>query len=152
MSPQDNGQERADYGIGVPGVMRNFVIGGGAGIVLGIVLYLALRPVRRVLATVLLAWGLLGGVFCLVAAGAGVWSSKVGKLRARDRLMIRDGDARWLPLADETFDVVVSSLVLHNIRDAAERERAVREMARVLKPGGHLTVLDVLHTDDYARV
>ena len=69
-----------------------------------------------------------------------------------DRVEVRDGDARQLPFPDATFDVVVSSLALHNIYDRAGRERAVREIARVLKPGGRVAIEDIRHTDEYARV
>jgi SAM-dependent methyltransferase len=69
-----------------------------------------------------------------------------------DRVEVKDGDARRLPFADAAFDVVVSGLALHNIPDAAGREQAVREIARVLKPGGHVALVDIGHTADYARV
>ncbi|HEY1375767.1 MAG TPA: class I SAM-dependent methyltransferase, partial [Gemmataceae bacterium] len=49
-----------------------------------------------------------------------------------DRVEVRDGDARKLPFADGSFDTVVSNVALHNIPDAAGRETAVREIARVL--------------------
>ncbi len=62
---------------------------------------------------------------------------------------VRDGDARAIPFPDATFDVVVSSLALHNIYNAREREQALREIARVLKPGGHAAIVDVRHS--YAR-
>src|SRR5262245_12444162 len=68
------------------------------------------------------------------------------------RVEVRDGDARHLPFADATFDVVVSSLVLHNIPGQEDRRRAVREVARVLKPGGRVALLDLRHTGDYVRV
>lgn len=65
---------------------------------------------------------------------------------------VRDGDARELPFEDGVFDVILSNLVLHNIPNATGRESAVREIARVLKPGGHLMLVDIWHTDQYARV
>jgi SAM-dependent methyltransferase len=46
-------------------------------------------------------------------------------------------DARQLPFADDTFDVVVAITVLCLVADA---ERAVSEMARVLQPGGRLVI------------
>jgi arsenite methyltransferase len=58
-----------------------------------------------------------------------------------DRVEIKDGDARKLPFEDDTFDVVLSSLVLHNIYDAGGRREAVREIARVLKGGGRVAIL-----------
>jgi ubiquinone/menaquinone biosynthesis C-methylase UbiE len=69
-----------------------------------------------------------------------------------DRVEVHDADARELPFADGTFDVVVSNLVIHNIPGADERARAIREVARVLGPGGHVALVDMAHTGDYARV
>ena len=69
-----------------------------------------------------------------------------------DRVEVKDGDARRLPFADGTFDVVVTKEVLHNMYNAAERDTAVREIARVLKPGGRLLIEDVRHTGRYAQV
>jgi SAM-dependent methyltransferase len=69
-----------------------------------------------------------------------------------DRVELKDGDARALPFADSTFDVIVSSWALHNIYDQAGRETAVREIVRVLKPGGRLALLDIRHTKEYARL
>ena len=58
---------------------------------------------------------------------------------------IRDGDARKIPFDDETFDVVVSSLAIHNIYNKAEREQALGEIARVTKRGGHVGIIDIRH-------
>ncbi|HEY7330485.1 MAG TPA: class I SAM-dependent methyltransferase [Gemmataceae bacterium] len=69
-----------------------------------------------------------------------------------ERVEVQDSDARQLPFADASFDVVVSSLVLHNIPGQEGRRQAVREIARVLKPGGHVALLDMRHTLDYAHV
>jgi SAM-dependent methyltransferase len=69
-----------------------------------------------------------------------------------DRIELRDGDARNLPFADATFDVVLSSWVLHNIYDSAGRAQAIREIVRVLKPGGRLAIADIRHAGEYAQV
>jgi ubiquinone/menaquinone biosynthesis C-methylase UbiE len=61
-----------------------------------------------------------------------------------DRVQIKDGDARRLPFDDNIFDIVVSSKALHNIFKRAEREKAINEIARVLKPGGWLAIIDSL--------
>src|SRR5262249_8760716 len=47
-----------------------------------------------------------------------------------ERVEVKDGDARQLPFADASFDVVVSGLALHNIPDAHGRAQAIREIAR----------------------
>src|SRR5260370_41753453 len=69
-----------------------------------------------------------------------------------DRVEVKDGDARQLPFPDATFDVVISGLALHNIYKREERDKALREVARVLKPGGHVAITDIQHTDEYERV
>jgi SAM-dependent methyltransferase len=68
-----------------------------------------------------------------------------------DRVELVEADARELPFDDESFDVVVSSLALHNIPHAAGRELAVRQIARVLRPGGHVVILDIGRTSEYVR-
>lgn len=69
-----------------------------------------------------------------------------------DRVELKDGDARKLPFADRTFDVILSSWALHNIYDREGRALAVREIARVLKPGGRAALVDIRHADEYAEV
>jgi SAM-dependent methyltransferase len=69
----------------------------------------------------------------------------------RERVRIDTGDMRHLPYPDASFDVVVSSLAIHNLPTQTDREQAVREIARVLKPGGRAAVLDFRHTADYAH-
>ena len=67
-----------------------------------------------------------------------------------DRVEVVDGDMRALPFADASFDAVVSSLAIHNVPDAAGRERACFEMARVLRSGGRVAILDLRATGEYA--
>jgi SAM-dependent methyltransferase len=69
-----------------------------------------------------------------------------------ERVEVRTGDARKLPFGDASFDVVVSSAALHNIYQQEERKTAVREIARVLKPGGRALIADIRHLDEYAAV
>lgn len=69
-----------------------------------------------------------------------------------NRIKIENADARQLPFGAGSFDVVVSSLAIHNIEGSGERAKALREIARVLKPGGYLAIFDILHTQEYAKV
>jgi len=63
---------------------------------------------------------------------------------------ISTADARDLPFAEQSFDAVVSQFAVHNIRSDEGRRRAIREIDRVLKPGGRLVVLDLARTHEYA--
>jgi arsenite methyltransferase len=69
-----------------------------------------------------------------------------------DRVELRDGDARQMPFADDEFDVVLSSWALHNIYDRPGRDAAIREVARVLKPGGRIIIVDIRHVREYEEV
>jgi ubiquinone/menaquinone biosynthesis C-methylase UbiE len=78
-------------------------------------------------------------------------------LLARDRLeraglrncSVRQGDIYDLPLANGSFDVVILHQVLHFLDDGA---RAIREAARVLRPGGRLLVVDfATHEQEFLR-
>ena len=66
----------------------------------------------------------------------------VAQARARDLGLdadLREGDAQALPFEASSFDTVVCTLSLCAIPDDA---RTVAEMARVVRPGGRLLLLD----------
>ena len=66
-----------------------------------------------------------------------------------DRVEIETGDARSLPFADASFDVVTSHWVVHNLDSMADRDLALSEMVRVLRFGGKLILADIEHRDAY---
>ena len=63
-----------------------------------------------------------------------------------DRAELHTGDMTALPFEDNSFDVVVSSLAIHNISGSAGREKAIAEAVRVLRPGGRLMIADIRAT------
>ena len=63
-----------------------------------------------------------------------------------DRVELHTGDMVALPLEDNSFDLVLSSLAIHNISGRAGREKAISEAVRVLRPGGRLMIVDVRAT------
>ncbi len=66
---------------------------------------------------------------------------RVGK-RTRPHLPFVAGDATSLPFADAAFDAVTISYGLRNVHDP---DAALREMARVTRPGGRLVVCEFSH-------
>ncbi len=97
--------------------------------------------------------------------GVGIWSTADQSGNARevtlrnaalegvgDRMQVETADMRVLPFPDASFDLVVSSLAIHNISPKEDRRRAVAEAYRVLKPGGHIAVADIRTTALYAEV
>ena len=65
------------------------------------------------------------------------------------RADVETADAREVPYDDDSFDLVVSCLALHNIPTPAGRRKALREMIRVLRPGGKIGLIDFRHAGEY---
>jgi demethylmenaquinone methyltransferase / 2-methoxy-6-polyprenyl-1,4-benzoquinol methylase len=75
------------------------------------------------------------GAWC-VAADFSVGMLSAGRVRAVPKVA---ADATRLPFPDQAFDAVTISFGLRNV---ADHETALREMARVTKPGGRLVVCE----------
>jgi len=69
-----------------------------------------------------------------------------------DRVEIETGDITQLPFEDATFDAVISMTVIHNIPSQEGRDQAVRELVRVLKPGGRIAIFDLQGVDLYGEL
>ena len=67
-----------------------------------------------------------------------------------DRIEVKTADMRKLPFSNDAFDVVLSSVAIHNVYSAEGRAEAISEIARVLKPGGHALIDDIRHGREYA--
>ena len=62
-----------------------------------------------------------------------------------DRIHISLGDGRQLPLRSDSFE---AATIAFGIRNIEEREQALREFYRVLKPGGQLLIMEFDIPDD----
>ena len=106
------------------------------------------QPGERVL-DVASGSGDLAIAFAKRAGAANVWQTDINEamLRVgRDRLINQGlatphalADAETLPFASESFDLVT---VAFGLRNMTHKDVALKEMARVLKPGGRLLVLE----------
>ena len=67
-----------------------------------------------------------------------------------DRIEVHTADMTALPLANESVDVIVSNLAIHNIPTHQGRRRALDEAVRVLRPGGQLAIADLWETRQHA--
>ena len=61
--------------------------------------------------------------------------------RMGETIILQQGTATCLPYADESFDCVFASLLLHHLT-REDKQQALREAFRVLKSGGELHVID----------
>src|SRR5882672_5100136 len=66
------------------------------------------------------------------------------RLQPLDNVDLRRGELEALPIDDARLDAATLMLVLHHV---PEPERALAEVARVLKPGGRLVIVDMLPHD-----
>jgi ubiquinone/menaquinone biosynthesis C-methylase UbiE len=68
-----------------------------------------------------------------------------------ERIEVKTADMRQLPFPDNYFDVVLSSWAVHNLEAEADREKALDEMIRVLKPEGSVILADIIYQQEYAN-
>ncbi len=69
-----------------------------------------------------------------------VGQHKLDRAGAAERTELVVGDAQDMSFAEATFDRVTMSFGIRNVPD---RPKALREIARVLKPGGRLAILEL---------
>ncbi len=110
------------------------------------------RPGERVLDVAAGSGDLAAALARRVGAGGEVWATDVNRKmleRGRDRLLDAgvlapavQCDAERLPFPAGYFDCVTVGFGLRNM---TRKEQALAEMARVLKPGGRLVVLEFSH-------
>ena len=69
-----------------------------------------------------------------------VGARKVAAAGLSERVALEQGDAQQLPFDDATFDGVSMAFGIRNVPD---RAKALREMARVTRPGGRVAILEL---------
>lgn len=99
------------------------------------------------------------------AYGIDIWSLKDQSKNSKEELLknaiiegtenkleIVNGDMRGMPFEDNYFDVVISSLAIHNIENKDERKKALNEIARIAKVNGKIAILDLANIQEYANI
>ena len=212
-------QDRADYGLDAPGVVRNLLLAGGAALLLALLVRAGVVPRVVRLGPVgfdLLGTGLGAGLALMFGGLWIIYSSRIGKRRRRERLLdalnwtggemvldvgcgrglmmigaarrltsgravgidiwrsedlsgnrpeatlanaaaegvsdrvrVETADMRKLPFPDDAFDVVLSCFAIHNLDAPGDRDTAIAEISRVLKPGGRALIDDIRHISQY---
>lgn len=72
------------------------------------------------------------------------------KFAGAGKVDCRNGDAQSLPIADEAVDHVFANMYLHHVESPHE---AIKEMGRILKPGGKLVITDLdEHNYEFLRI
>lgn len=82
-------------------------------------------------------------------SAAATWANADAE-RVADRVELHTRDMTDLEFSDESFDLVVSSLAIHNLPGNRARLSAIDEAVRVLRPGGRIVLADVGFTRLYA--
>ena len=81
----------------------------------------------------------------IVGVDPSVGMLQVGEEKARregysERVSLREGDAQALVDEDDSFD---ATCIAFGIRNVPDRKAALREMARVTRPGGRVAILEL---------
>ncbi len=68
-----------------------------------------------------------------------------------ERIEVKTADMRQLPFPENYFDAIVSNWTVHNLEAAADRQTALDEIVRVLKPNGTIVLSDIVNQAEYAK-
>lgn len=71
---------------------------------------------------------------------------------ASEKITLITEDMRQLTFKDNQFELIISSMAIHNLKNPADRHQALQEMVRTLKPGGTIALWDIFHVPTYQKI
>ncbi|MFT8459920.1 MAG: class I SAM-dependent methyltransferase [Liquorilactobacillus ghanensis] len=98
--------------------------------------------------------------------GIDIWSNKdqgsnsieatqkiIDSSNLSNKVKLKTANILDMPFNDNEFDLIISSLVLHNIKPFEKRKEALVNIARVQKQKGQLVIMDIgYETSKYVRI
>ncbi|MBL7138874.1 MAG: bifunctional demethylmenaquinone methyltransferase/2-methoxy-6-polyprenyl-1,4-benzoquinol methylase UbiE [Bacteroidales bacterium] len=75
-----------------------------------------------------------------------VGQRKIDSKGLTDMILFREGEAERIPFEENNFDVV---MVAFGVRNFEELKSGLKEMKRVMKPGGLMLILEFSHPDSF---
>lgn len=75
-----------------------------------------------------------------------IGKKKIGEKRLQETIHLQPGDSEDLPFDTNAFDVVMCA---YGVRNFENLEKGLKEMNRVLRPGGKLVILEFSHPGQF---
>jgi len=92
--------------------------------------------------------GQQGKVYGIDAAPEMITVAKEKAMQQKRDVNYQTGVIEALPFPDGTFDIVLSSLMFHHLTPEL-KQRGLKEMYRVLKPGGRVFIVDMIRPEGW---
>jgi len=79
-------------------------------------------------------------------------ASSLRERTVSSNVKVLEGDATSLDLPDDSFSGAASFHMMHHIEEPTDQDKAFRELARVLRPGGLLVAADSVWSEESALI
>ena len=94
--------------------------------------------------------GRTGQVFGIDPGAQQIANARSRAARRNQRIQFQIGVIEHLEFPDQSFDVVLSTIMMHHLSDSLKRQ-GLAEIIRVLKPGGRLVIADFKRPEERSQ-